>query len=71
MLYFKIDKKKKLVGTTLLKALGLNSSKIKNIFYDTVNCRINNETITTQINTKEIKHGMFYHDILDKKKKSV
>ncbi len=68
-LYFKIDRKKKILASTLLLALGYNKSEMANEFYDSENYNYDkqSEKWKTKFNAENYKAKNFSEEVIDAK----
>ncbi len=69
LLYFKIDRKKKILASTLLLALGFTKSEIANEFYDSENYIFDNNSgkWKTKFNPDNYKAKNFSEEVVDAK----
>ena len=69
LLYFKIDRKKKILASTLLLALGYKKSEIANEFYDNENYTFDNNSgkWKTKFNPDNYKAKNFSEEVVDAK----
>ncbi len=69
LLYFKIDRKKKILASTLLLALGYKKSEIANEFYDSENYTFDNNSgkWKTKFNPDNYKAKNFSEEVVDAK----
>ncbi len=68
LMYFRIDKRRKMNITLLLKALGFNRDEIINTFYDQDKYTIKKGKLYKKIIFERIRGEIVYTDILDKNK---
>ena len=68
-LYFKIDRKKKILSSTLLQALGYNKTEIADEFYDNENYNFdkNSQKWKTKFNPENYKAKNFSEEVIDAK----
>ena len=68
-LYFKIDRKKKILASTLLLALGYTKQEIANEFYDNEQCSydLKSEKWKTKFNPENYKAKNFSEEVVDAK----
>ena len=68
-LYFKIDRKKKILSSTLLQALGYSKSEIADEFYDSENYNLdkNSQKWKTKFNPENYKAKNFSEEVIDAK----
>ena len=73
LLYFKIDRKKKILASTLLLALGFNKSEIVNEFYENEQFRFDAKTNKwkTTFNPENYKAKNFSEEVIDAKSNKV
>jgi len=78
ILYVRIDRRKKLPVTVLLKALGYSAEELLNYFYDTqvikidgqkINCYLNFDLLLGQRSSKDVRHPETKEVLLKKGKK--
>jgi len=66
-LYCRIDRRRKLLATTLIRALGYNTEEILNHFYDIETIQLDKKGFKRAINTETMKGMRASHDIKDPK----
>jgi DNA-directed RNA polymerase subunit beta len=66
-LYCRIDRRRKLPGTVLLKALGMNTEEILNTFYDVEEVSINESGFSRDVNPNLLLGQRAVDDVLDPK----
>ena len=73
LLYFKIDRKKKILASTLLLALGFSKSEIVNEFYESENFLYDSKTEKwkTKFNPENYKAKNFSEEVIDAKTSKV
>ena len=73
LLYFRIDRKKKLLVTTLLQAIGYNKDDIVNEFYEKENCIYDNKINKwkTKFNPENYKSKSYSEEVIDAKTSKV
>lgn len=65
LLFFRIDRKRKMYITTLLRALGYDKEKILSEFYKSKIYKLKNQNWVTKFNVEEFKGVKLIKDILD------
>ncbi len=65
VLYFRIDRKRKIYVTTLLRALGLDKNQILNEFYNVISYKKIKNGWKTEFNAAKFKGIKIYRDIID------
>ena len=65
ILHFRIDRKRKMYITTLLRALGLTKAEILKEFYDTVEYKFSKSTWKTTFDPAKFKGMKLFKDIVD------
>lgn len=64
-LYFRIDRKRKLPATTLLRAIGMDSKSILSFYYDTVEYKQKGKNWTAAFNPENIAPHKLVTDLVD------
>ena len=67
LLYVRIDRRRKLPATILLRALGYNSEEILEKFFDTSIFHYKKETFTLELDPERLRGEIAAFDIVDKK----
>jgi DNA-directed RNA polymerase subunit beta len=67
LLYFRIDRRRKLYATTILKALGLTSKEILNTYYSNVIYKKTKDGWAVPFNLEKIKGQKLVKDLIDAK----
>lgn len=65
ILYFRIDRKRKLYATTLLRALGMNNSDIVDFYYDSVQYLKSSKGWSTKFIPELMGNQKIFHDLID------
>jgi DNA-directed RNA polymerase subunit beta len=65
LIHFRIDKKKKLPVTTLLKALGMSSAEILNFYYDSAAYKRCHNGWKTDFNPERVEPANLKNDLID------
>ncbi|WP_422139764.1 DNA-directed RNA polymerase subunit beta [Endozoicomonas sp. ALC020] len=65
MLYVRIDRRRKLPATILLRALGMSNEEILNYFFDTVDFSIGAESVSTEFAAERLRGEAASFDIKD------
>ncbi|WP_341763776.1 DNA-directed RNA polymerase subunit beta [Candidatus Tisiphia endosymbiont of Beris chalybata] len=65
IIYFRIDRKRKLYVTTLLRAIGMTTSEIIKFYYDTVICFAQNGNWATKFMPESIAAHRLINDLID------
>ncbi|WP_375326423.1 DNA-directed RNA polymerase subunit beta [Candidatus Tisiphia endosymbiont of Nemotelus uliginosus] len=65
IIYFRIDRKRKLYITTLLRAIGMTTSEIIKFYYDTVTCFVKNDNWATKFIPESITAHRLINDLID------
>ncbi|KAJ6644918.1 DNA-directed RNA polymerase subunit beta [Pseudolycoriella hygida] len=65
MIHFRIDRKRKLYVTTLLRAIGMSNTEIIKFYYDTVTCFTKNGSWATKFNPETITAHRLTTDLVD------
>jgi DNA-directed RNA polymerase subunit beta len=65
LLYFRIDRRRKLYITTLLRALGYDKEQIFDEFYSRVEYKISGNKWITKFQPEKLKGAKIYQDIID------
>ncbi len=66
-LYFRIDRRRKMPVTTLLKALGLSSEEILSTFYDFENFNVKGKKVSIEVVPQRLRGEISKRDYKDKK----
>ena len=67
LIYFRIDRKRKLYVSTLLRALGLDTEEILNTFYEQIVCRKTKKGWTVSFDPERMKGVKLTADLIDPK----
>ncbi|RZI46728.1 DNA-directed RNA polymerase subunit beta [Rickettsiales endosymbiont of Peranema trichophorum] len=67
LLYFRIDRKRKIYITSLLKALGFTKDQILSEFYSRISYRKFGEVWVTKLDPERLRAGKVYFDVVDAK----
>jgi DNA-directed RNA polymerase subunit beta len=65
LIYFRIDRKRKLYVTTLLKAIGMSNSEIFKFYYDTVEYKAMKDSWSTKFTPELISAHRLANDLID------
>ncbi|WP_341749671.1 DNA-directed RNA polymerase subunit beta [Candidatus Tisiphia endosymbiont of Sialis lutaria] len=65
VMYFRIDRKRKLYATTLLRAIGMSTSEIIKFYYDTLTCFTKNGCWATKFIPESITAHRLSNDLVD------
>ncbi len=65
IIYFRIDRKRKLYVTTLLRAIGMTTNEIIKFYYDTVTCFTKNGSWATKFIPEAIAAHRLNNDLID------
>lgn len=65
IMYFRIDRKRKLYATTLLRAIGMSTSEIIKFYYDTITCFTKNACWATKFIPESITAHRLVNDLVD------
>ncbi len=65
VMYFRIDRKRKLYATTLLRAIGMSTDEIIKFYYDTVTCFTKNGYWATKFTSESITAHRLVTDLVD------
>ncbi|MFI4956212.1 MAG: DNA-directed RNA polymerase subunit beta [Gammaproteobacteria bacterium] len=65
-LYVRIDRRRKLPATILLRAMGLNTDEILALFFDTVHFKLNNDNLTMTLTPERLRGETAIADVCDK-----
>jgi DNA-directed RNA polymerase subunit beta len=65
-LFVRIDRRRKLPATVLLRALGYDTQKILETFFETNVIHINNQTVSLELIPKRLRGEMTLNDVKDK-----
>ncbi|WP_375318740.1 DNA-directed RNA polymerase subunit beta [Candidatus Tisiphia endosymbiont of Oplodontha viridula] len=65
IMYFRIDRKRKLYATTLLRAIGMSTDEIMKFYYDTVTCFTKNGCWATKFIPESITAHRLVTDLVD------
>ncbi|MFP3018589.1 MAG: DNA-directed RNA polymerase subunit beta [Candidatus Tisiphia sp.] len=65
IVYFRIDRKRKLYATTLLRAIGMSTNEIIKFYYDTVTCFTKNASWATKFIPESITAHRLVNDLVD------
>ncbi|MCC8372399.1 MAG: DNA-directed RNA polymerase subunit beta [Rickettsia endosymbiont of Pseudomimeciton antennatum] len=65
VMYFRIDRKRKLYATTLLRAIGMSTDEIIKFYYDTVTCFTKNGCWATKFIPESITAHRLSNDLVD------
>ncbi|MDR0296660.1 MAG: DNA-directed RNA polymerase subunit beta [Rickettsia sp.] len=65
VMYFRIDRKRKLYATTLLRAIGMSTNEIIKFYYDTVTCFTKNGCWATKFIPESITAHRLSNDLVD------
>lgn len=71
MLYFRIDRKRKLYATTLLRAIGMNTKEILDFYYSSTEYSLEKDGWSTAFNPETIIVHRLHEDLVDAEKKVV
>ncbi len=65
IIYFRIDRKRKLYATTLLRAIGMSTSEIIKFYYDTITCFTKNACWSIKFIPESITAHRLVNDLVD------
>ncbi|XVN42304.1 MAG: DNA-directed RNA polymerase subunit beta [Candidatus Rickettsia vulgarisii] len=65
IIYFRIDRKRKLYATTLLRAIGMSSSEIIKFYYDTITCFVKDNNWVTKFVPESVAAHRLANDLVD------
>lgn len=71
ILYFRIDRKRKLYATTLLRAIGMTTKEILEFYYSSTSYNIEKDGWSTSFNPDNISIHRLTEDLVDAEKKTV